>query len=208
LKLKNRHDEAKRVLELLHPGDQEAVDKEIEDIELALRLAAKQVGLCRGLHPRYIGENIDLYLHPWDIANLPAQARVCSFCCFIKDVLDYHCQEGGHPSPDTLPIKGAPVEAHRRSNACVEDESEDNENEHLRIALHSGPTDESYDRELSDDTWSSHSEGEIRGSMGLFLNRPYQLTIELRPDYRRGRWRDIEIYQQSNKSNSYRICSN
>ena len=45
LKLKNRHDEAKRVLELLHPGDQEAVDKEIEDIELALRPAAKQVGL-------------------------------------------------------------------------------------------------------------------------------------------------------------------
>lgn len=45
LKLKDRHDEAKRVLTILHPGAPEFVDKEIEDIELALRLSFGQTSL-------------------------------------------------------------------------------------------------------------------------------------------------------------------
>lgn len=45
LKLKNRNDEAKRVLARLHPGDPDAVDREIEEIELALRMSANHVSL-------------------------------------------------------------------------------------------------------------------------------------------------------------------
>ncbi|KAL5385838.1 hypothetical protein DPSP01_004616 [Paraphaeosphaeria sporulosa] len=45
LKLKDRHEEAKRVLDLLHPGDPEAVEKEIEDIELALRISVRHTSL-------------------------------------------------------------------------------------------------------------------------------------------------------------------
>ena len=45
LKKKERHQEAKQVLELLHPGSQETVDKEIEDIELALKVSANHASL-------------------------------------------------------------------------------------------------------------------------------------------------------------------
>ena len=45
LKLKDRHDKARRVLETLHPGKQEHVDKELEDIELALRMSVNHAGL-------------------------------------------------------------------------------------------------------------------------------------------------------------------
>lgn len=45
LKLKDRHEEARRVLEALHPGNQEAVDKELEDIELALKMSANHASL-------------------------------------------------------------------------------------------------------------------------------------------------------------------
>lgn len=45
LKLKDRHDEARRVLEALHPGNQDEVYKEIEDIELALKMAANHASL-------------------------------------------------------------------------------------------------------------------------------------------------------------------
>ena len=45
LKLKDRHDEARRVLEALHPGKPETIDKEIEDIELALRMSSQHASL-------------------------------------------------------------------------------------------------------------------------------------------------------------------
>ena len=45
MKLKDRHDEARRILEVLHPGKQETVDREIEDIELALRISVNHAGL-------------------------------------------------------------------------------------------------------------------------------------------------------------------
>ena len=45
LKLKDRHDEARRVLEALHPGNQDEVYKESEDIELALKMAANHASL-------------------------------------------------------------------------------------------------------------------------------------------------------------------
>lgn len=45
LKLKQRHDDARRILEVLHPGKQEHVDKEIEDIELALRMSVNHTSL-------------------------------------------------------------------------------------------------------------------------------------------------------------------
>ncbi|KAF2483998.1 MFS1 putative major facilitator superfamily transporter [Neohortaea acidophila] len=45
LKLKDRHEEARRVLEALHPGDPDTINKEIEDIELALKLSVKQASL-------------------------------------------------------------------------------------------------------------------------------------------------------------------
>jgi MFS family permease len=38
--LNDRHDEARYVLEALHPGEPETVEKEIEDIETALRMSA------------------------------------------------------------------------------------------------------------------------------------------------------------------------
>ncbi|KAF2645233.1 MFS1 putative major facilitator superfamily transporter [Massarina eburnea CBS 473.64] len=45
LKLRDRHDEARQVLERLHPGDPDIVEKEIEDIELALRISVDHVSL-------------------------------------------------------------------------------------------------------------------------------------------------------------------
>lgn len=45
LKLKDRHEEARRILELLHPGDSETVEKELEDIELALRMSVRYTSL-------------------------------------------------------------------------------------------------------------------------------------------------------------------
>jgi hypothetical protein len=45
LMLKDRRSEARRILELLHPGELEVIDKEIEDIELALRLSANYASL-------------------------------------------------------------------------------------------------------------------------------------------------------------------
>lgn len=45
LKLKNRHDEARRILEKLHPGDQEEVNKEIKDIELALQMSVNHASV-------------------------------------------------------------------------------------------------------------------------------------------------------------------
>ena len=66
----------------------------------------------------------------------------------------------------------------------------------------------SYDRELSDDSWSDHSEAEIGGSMELFLSRLYKLTIDISPYcHRPARDRKIEIYQLGNKSNSNLIFS-
>lgn len=43
--MKDRHEEARRVLDLMHLGQPETVDKEIEDIDLALKLSAKHAGL-------------------------------------------------------------------------------------------------------------------------------------------------------------------
>ena len=43
--MKDRHDEARRILEVLHAGKQETVDKAIEDIELALRMSVNHAGL-------------------------------------------------------------------------------------------------------------------------------------------------------------------
>lgn len=43
--LKNRNDEARRVLERLHPGDSDAVDKDVEEIELALRMSSNHASL-------------------------------------------------------------------------------------------------------------------------------------------------------------------
>lgn len=37
---KDRFAEARNILELLHPGEQEAVDSELEDIKLSLNLSA------------------------------------------------------------------------------------------------------------------------------------------------------------------------
>lgn len=43
--LKNKSDEARRVLERLHPGDPDAVDKDIEEIEVALQMSRNRTGL-------------------------------------------------------------------------------------------------------------------------------------------------------------------
>lgn len=45
LKLKDSHEEAKTILSLLHPGEPDVVDKEIKDIDLALRLSINHAGL-------------------------------------------------------------------------------------------------------------------------------------------------------------------
>jgi hypothetical protein len=45
LKLKDRHEDARRILDLLHPGDSDAVEKEIEDIEVALRVSIRHTSL-------------------------------------------------------------------------------------------------------------------------------------------------------------------
>lgn len=43
--MKDRHDEARRVLEALHPGSPDTVDKEVEDIDLALKVSANHANL-------------------------------------------------------------------------------------------------------------------------------------------------------------------
>lgn len=43
--MKDRHNEARRVLEALHPGKPETVDTEVKDIELALKFSANRTGL-------------------------------------------------------------------------------------------------------------------------------------------------------------------
>ena len=43
--MKDRHDEARRVLEALHPGNRDFVDKEVEDIELALKMSINHASL-------------------------------------------------------------------------------------------------------------------------------------------------------------------
>lgn len=45
LKLKDRHDEAKRILTILSPGEPEVVDKQIEDIETAIRISTQHASL-------------------------------------------------------------------------------------------------------------------------------------------------------------------
>lgn len=45
LKLKERHEEARHILELLHPDQPEVVEKTIEDIEIALKMSAKHASL-------------------------------------------------------------------------------------------------------------------------------------------------------------------
>lgn len=73
LKLKDRHDEARRILEALHPGNQEAVDKEIEDIETALKLSANhaslkamfQMGPQRIFHRLMLAVVIQIMLQVW-----------------------------------------------------------------------------------------------------------------------------------------------
>ena len=67
--------------------------------------------------------------------NLPAQALVCSFCCFIKDVLDYHCQEAGHSWPTALPIKGEPVKAPEESSSRIQETGADDENYSVSVTL-------------------------------------------------------------------------
>ena len=43
--MKNRHDEARQILELLYPDDQQTVEMEIANIELALKASVNQAGL-------------------------------------------------------------------------------------------------------------------------------------------------------------------
>ena len=50
LKLKNRHEEARQILEQLHPGDQDEVNKEVKDIELALQMSANHASLKSKIH--------------------------------------------------------------------------------------------------------------------------------------------------------------
>jgi hypothetical protein len=43
--MKNRDDEARQILERLYPDDQETVEIEIQNIEVALRMSQNQAGL-------------------------------------------------------------------------------------------------------------------------------------------------------------------
>ena len=146
--------------------------------------------LCRGLRPRgwpqnwdreYVGERINLYWFLKDIAILPAQT--CSFCCFIRDIVDHLCREGNHAWPDTLRIKGEPVKSRVESAPP----SDDDEIHGLTV---------NSERNLlppSDD-----SDEEIRGSIELFRSRPYSLTVGLHPPLPL-RSREIKIYLQGDR---------
>lgn len=45
MKLKDRDDEARRILTILSPGEPEVVDKQIDDIETAIRLSSQHANI-------------------------------------------------------------------------------------------------------------------------------------------------------------------
>jgi hypothetical protein len=62
--------------------------------------------LCRGLRPREWPNHGVLWAR---ILISIAYQRIltCSFCWFIREIVNHLCLEGNHPWPETPPIKGA-----------------------------------------------------------------------------------------------------